>query len=98
MVAGFRLQDPVPGRMPSSLQKSNKRLISSSGLSLVYPAVQATGAGVQVVSRDHTRIVEVCRQVDVGKAYQTHLDEVLDARAASALAEDAQPATLWRCG
>lgn len=60
------------------------------GTGLVYPAVQATGAGVQVVSRDHARIVEVCRQVDVGKAYQTHLDEVLDARAASALAEDAR--------
>ncbi|WP_375140310.1 dermonecrotic toxin domain-containing protein [Pseudomonas plecoglossicida] len=60
------------------------------GTGLVYPAVQATGAGVQVVSRDHARIVEVCRQVDVGKAYQTHLDELLDSRAASALAEDAR--------
>lgn len=59
------------------------------GTRLSYPADETTGAAEQVLSSDHARIVEVCRQVDVGKAYQAHLDAVFDAQATQALAQDA---------
>lgn len=55
---------------------------------LVYPADPATGQAEQVLCSDSAQLVELCRNVDVGKQYRQHLDAVLTPTLLSTLTED----------
>ncbi|NIE76971.1 hypothetical protein F3J45_21260 [Pantoea sp. Ap-967] len=47
-----------------------------SETALVYPADAATGAEEQVITKASDQVVALCRQVDAGKRYQDHLQQL----------------------
>ena len=55
---------------------------------LVYPADMSAEHTEQVLTTDSAQLVRLCRELDVGKQYQQHLDSVLDADCTTTLTED----------
>jgi len=59
-----------------------------SGTALVYPADAASQAPEQVLEEDTDKLVTLCRTLDVGASYQTHLNTVFDDSFTAVLAAD----------
>jgi hypothetical protein len=55
---------------------------------LTNPEIKASNTPERILSKDSASLVRVCREVDVGAAYQAHLGKLLSSDFEKALAED----------